>query len=230
VFSVETLSKAWYQCARLFSLPALESTRMSRIIVLVILGSVLFSPGSRADDALELAKAAVQAAGGADKLPKIVHWKETYFVGPTQTKGTEREANIAFPSTWYQGGQDIALGNADRTEKAYLVWVWTLGPLLDKDSKLTALPPTKLGDKTILGLRLSREKQKDIDLYFHEKTHRLARIDWRAYQIDFDDWKETEGFRYPAKSFVRHKDGTLYLRTEFQLFEVLKELPRVTRK
>ena len=60
--------------------------------------------------------------------------------------------------------------------------------------------------------------------------HRLARIDWRTYRIDFDDWKAADGFSYPAKSYVRYTDGNLHLRTEFQLFEVLKELPKELRK
>ena len=189
-----------------------------------------WSSAARADGAQELAEAAVKAAGGADKLPKIVHWKETFYGADPKAKGTEREAYLAFPSSWYQSGKDIAAGDADRTEKAYLVWVWTLAPLLEKDSKLKVLPAAKLGDKTIHGLRLTRDKQKDIDLYFHDKTHRLARIDWRAYRIDFDDWKVADGFSYPAKSYVRYTDGNLRLRTEFQLFEILKELPKDLRK
>lgn len=205
---------------------------MRRLLALfcAISGFLAWSPAVRADESQELAEAAVKAAGGADKLPKIVHWKETYYGADPKAKGVEREAYLAFPSSWYQSGKDIAVDNADRTEKAYLVWVWTLAPLLDKDSKLKVLPAAKLGDKPILGLRLTRDKQKDIDLYFHEKSHRLARIDWRAFRIDFDDWKVADGFSYPAKSYVRYADGSLRLRTEFQLFEVLKELPKELRK
>jgi hypothetical protein len=198
--------------------------------ILIAIGCLVGLQAANADEARDLAEAAVKAAGGADKLPKIVRWNETYFGADPKAKGTPRQAVVVFPSTWYQNGKDIAAGNADRTEKAYLVWVWTLAPLVEKDSKLTLLPPSKLGDQPILGLRLTRDKQKDIDLYFHEKTHRLARIDWRAYRIDFDDWNVAEGFSYPAKSFVRYKDGNLYLRTEFQKFEVLKELPSEIKK
>lgn len=194
-------------------------------------GYLVLVPTVRADEAQDLAETAVKAAGGASNLPKIVRWKETYYTSADpKAKGTQREAIVAFPLSWYQSGTDIAAGNADRTEKAYLVWVWTLAPLLEKDSKLKLLPAAKLGDKSIRGLRLTRDKQKDIDLYFDEKTHRLARIDWRAYRIDFDDWKEAAGFSYPAKSYVRYTNGTLHLRTEFQLFEVLKELPKELRK
>jgi len=104
-------------------------------------------------------------------LPKFLHWKETYFTSPDPAaKGTAREAIIAPPLAWYQSGKNIAAGNADRTEKTYLVWVWTLAPLLEKDSKLKLLPDAKLGDKPIKGVRLSREGQKDIDLYFDAES------------------------------------------------------------
>ena len=213
-------------------LPYLEGSSMRTLLVLICAtsGILASSPVVRADEAHDLAEAAVKAAGGTSKLPKIVRWKETFSGADPKIKGTEREAVVAFPSAWYQNGKDIAAGNADRTEKAYLVWVWTLAPLLEKDSKLKVLPAAKLGAKPIVGLRITRDKQKDIDLYFHEKTHRLARIDWRAYRIDFDDWKVVDGFSYPAKSYVRYTDGNLYLRTEFQLFEILKELPKELRK
>lgn len=193
----------------------------------VLLGA---TPVGRADDAKTLAEDAVRAAGGAERLPKIVRWKETYFVGEKADKGTPREAVVAPPLAWYQDGRDIAAGNADRTEKAYLVWVWTLVPLLEKETTLKLLPDSKLGDKPIKGLRVSRQKQKDIDLYFFADTKQLARIDWRSYQIDFADWKEADGFKFPAKAYVRLKDGKLHLRTEFQVLEVLKELPKELKK
>lgn len=180
---------------------------------------------ARADDAATLVSEAVKAAGGQDKLPRMLRWKETWFLGES-SKPNPREAILAFPSKWYQDGKDIAAENPDRTEKAYLVWVWTLAPLVDKDSTLTMLPDAKLGDRRVRGVRLTRDAQKPIDVYFDTESKRLARIDWREYQIDFADWKESDGFHYPARAFVRRKDGSLHLRTEFQVLEVLKELPQ----
>ncbi|MFO0825717.1 MAG: hypothetical protein U0792_21780 [Gemmataceae bacterium] len=204
---------------------------MNRVLLCVLAVWALTSSPGFAADPKDLAEAAVKAAGGVDKLPKIIHWKETYFFGEKPgDKGTQREAFVAPPLAWYQNGRDIAAGNPDRTEKAYLVWVWTLAPLLDKDTTLKLLPDSTLNDKPIKGLRISREKQKDIDVYFHADTKQLARIDWRNYQIDFADWKEAEGFKFPAKAFVRRKDGKLHLRTEFQVLEVLKELPKELKK
>ncbi|MBM4071701.1 MAG: hypothetical protein FJ271_22665 [Planctomycetes bacterium] len=180
---------------------------------------------ANAADARAFVAQAVKAAGGQDKLPRMLRWKETWFLGNSATPNP-REAILEFPSKWYQGGKNIAAGDPERAEKTYLVWVWTLAPLVDKNSTLKPLPDSKLGDRRIRGLRLTRDRQKPIDVYFDAETKKLARIDWRAYQIDFADWKESGGFRYPAKAFVRRKDGSLYLRNEFQVLEVLKELPK----
>ena len=192
---------------------------------------LMLSPGVQADEIADLVAAAVKAAGGADKLPKVLHWKEVYFIGAApDAKGTPRDAWLAFPDAWYQNRVNIAAGNADRTDKAWLAWVWSLGALTDPGTKLSALPDSRLKDRLIKGLRVSRENRKDIDIYFDADDHKLARIDWRAYQIDFSDWKEANGFKYPAEAFVRRKDGSLHLRTVFQSLEVVPELPADLKK
>ena len=177
------------------------------------------------DATQELAKAAIAAAGGVDHLPQVVHWKETWSLGETGSPNP-REAYIVPPNAWYQDGRNIAEGNPDRTEKAYLVWVWTLAPLVDADTTLTLLPEVELSGQTLPGLRVQRDKQPDIDLYFDRTSHRLAAIDWRTYRVDFSDWKETDGYHYASKANVRFKsDGRLHLKTEFQTFEKLEMLP-----
>jgi len=173
----------------------------------------------------ELAKLAIAAAGGVDHLPVVLHWKETWSLGETGSLNP-REAYIVPPHAWYQDGRNIAEGNPDRTEKAYLVWVWTLAPLADADTKLTWLPEVEFSGKTLQGLRVQRDKQPDIDLYFDRTTHRLSALDWRAFRVDFSDWKETDGYHYASKANVRFKsDGRLHLKTEFQTFEKREKLP-----
>lgn len=205
---------------------------------LVICGMVLVGSGSvnraaepQGDEAArKLAREAIEVAGGAEHLPKVLRWKETYYVGDLGGNGTPREAIVAPPQNWFQQGADIAAGNDDRTEKTYLVWMWTLEPLLDEKSTLTSLPDSTLAERSIRGVRVSRETQKDIDLYFDAETKKLARIDWRIFQIDFDNWTEQKGFKYPAKAFVRKKSGGLHLRTEFEMLEILDELPEELKK
>jgi len=180
--------------------------------------------GDDKDAVKSVVEKAIKAAGGEDKLLRTFRWKESYFIGDVKT-GTPREAILQPPDKWYSNKKNIAKGNDDRLEKTYLVWAWTLVPLTLKDSKLTLLPEIKVDDKPAVGLRLSRPEKPDISLYFDKESGQLARIDWRAYNIFFSDWKETDGFKYPSKAAVKRKDGTLRLRTEFGELERLKALP-----
>lgn len=200
---------------------------MSRWIGLLLAVVVLFentTARAQITDPQELAKKAVEAAGGADKLPKALRWSETWFLGTDPTPHP-RDALIGPPKTWIQNGTNIADGNADRTEKTYLVWAWTLAPLIEKDSRFTILPERKVADRPADGLKLERDDGPPIELYFDRETHRLAMVCWRKYDIDFAEWKEVDGFHYPSKAFVRRKDGTLHLWTEFKKFEKLEKLP-----
>lgn len=169
-------------------------------------------------DVQELAKAAVQAAGGLDKIPQHIAWKEEFFFGESE-KAHRRVAVLHTPNQWLQNGKDIAEGNQDRTEKTYLVWVWSLRPLLEADSKLTPLPDIQVDGKPAAGLKLSRETRPDISLYFFKDTHTLARIDWRKYHVFFSAFTEKDGFKYPSQAFVKlAADGKLFLRNEFKEF------------
>jgi len=167
---------------------------------------------------------AVAAHGGADKLLRLFRWKERYYLGD-DPKGTVRQASLVPPEEWWAGPKNIAAGNADRSDKTYLVWVWTLVPLLEKDSKLALLPDLEVDGKPAVGLKLSRDGRKDISLYFDKDSGRLVRLDWRAYYVTFENWKEHDGARYAAKSVVHRKDGTVHLWTEFLELERLKAPP-----
>ena len=167
---------------------------------------------------------AVAAHGGQDKLLRTFRWKEQYYFGESKD-GTVREASLDPPDAWWQKSKNIAAGNADRSDKTYLVWVWTLVPLLDKDSKLSLLPDLEVDGKPAAGLKLNRDGRREISLYFEKESGRLSRIDWRAYHVTFENWKEHDGARYPAKAVVRKKDGSIHLWTEFLELERLKVPP-----
>ena len=170
-----------------------------------------------------LVEAAVKAAGGAERLPRLFRWQETWFAGEDKT-AKPREAFLVPPHAWYQDGKNIAVGDADRLEKTYLVWAWSLVPLLDPDSTLTLLPAQTHAGRTVQGVRLARASQPDIDLFFDSETRRLAVIYWRKYRIEFSGWREVDGFTFPAQAAVRHLEGRLHLRTEIQQFENLNHL------
>jgi len=184
---------------------------------------VLASP-QETEKVKAIVEKAVTAHGGADKLLKTFKWKEKYYFGDSK-EGTLRTASLQPPEVWWNGSKDIAAGNSDRSDKTYLVWAWTLAPLLEKDSKISLLPDLQVDGKPASGLKLSREGRRDLSLYFDQETGRLARIDWRTYHITFENWKELDGARYPAKAVVRNKDESIHLWTEFLELERLKSIP-----
>jgi hypothetical protein len=196
-----------------------EDDAMLALMLLVLV------PAQDDEKAKAIVDKAVAAHGGADKLLRTFCWKEKYYFGDSKD-GTVRNAQLRPPEVWWNGGKDIAAGNTDRTDKTYLVWAWTLAPLLEKDSKLALLPDLDVDGRTAAGLKLTREGRRDLSLYFDKESGRLARIDWRTFHITFDDWKEHDGVRYPAKAVVRtNKDKSIHLWTEFLELERLKEVP-----
>jgi len=195
----------------------------------ILISMLALSAFSGETDVQALAKAAVQAVGGLEKIPQHFAWKEEYFLGVSE-KPHPRTAILHPPTQWFQNGKDIAEGNRDRTEKTYLASVWTLRPLLDPESKLTPLPDVDVDGKPTAGLKLSREKQLGIKLYFFKDTHALARIDWRTFQIYFAAPAELDGFKYPTQAFVKHADGKPHLRTVFKEFIRIDEKAAVWPK
>jgi len=177
-----------------------------------------------ADSVKAIVDKAVVAHGGADHLLRNFRWKEKYYIGDAND-GTLRSAELAPPELWWDGKKDIAAGNADRTDKTYLVWAWTLVPLLDKASTLSPLPDLEVDGKPAAGIKLVREGRREISLYFDRASGRLARMDWRSYHVTFENWKVVDGANYPAKAVVRNKDGSVHLWTEFLELERLKARP-----
>lgn len=201
------------------------------VFVSAFTAMIMFAPFAHGDEAASVkvtVDKAINAVGGKDKLLTNFRWKEKYFIGASND-GVLREAMITPPDHWWQGETDIAKGNPDRSEKTYLVWVWTLAPLIDEGSKLAPLPEIKVNEMPCAGIQLSRKDRPDIDLYFDKTTGLLAQIDWRTYHIHFSDWKEVDGFKYPSQAFVHNKDGTLHLRTEFLEIERLKATPQTEK-
>ena len=194
------------------------------MLQLISLAFLALATPQDSDKVKAIVDKAVAAHGGADKLLRTFRWKEKYYFGE-ETKGTIRQASLVPPEEWWAGPKNIAAGSADRSDKTYLVWVWTLVPLLDKDSKLALLPDLEVDGGPAAGLKISREGRKDISLYFNKDTGRLARIDWRTFHVTFENWKEHDGAHYPAKAVVHRKDGGVHLWTVFLELERVKTPP-----
>jgi hypothetical protein len=94
----------------------------------------------------------------------------------------------------------------------------------DKEMKLAALGESKAGDKTLVGVKVTKPGQRDVKLYFDKATNMLAKAEYRALdpiskeevtqEKSFGGYKElVPGFKSATKVSVKN-DGQLFMELE----------------
>jgi hypothetical protein len=200
------------------------------LVVTGIASSTLNAQAPTDQASRELVAQVVKAAGGADKLLRVFRIKERLNVSPDpEKKGNERVSFLEPPKYWWVGKRERV---QDEMEPAtFLVWGWTLGPLVDPTSKIEIIPEITEDEKPLVGLRVSETITPAMDFYFDKQDFRLVRIDWRNDIHRFSDWKEHDGAKYAGKCVgYRRKTGKPWYFTEILEIERLKELPPELRK
>lgn len=173
----------------------------------------------------ERVKKVVAAAGGPNKLLKLFQIKERLAVSSDPAaKGAERVSVLEPPGHWWLGKTDRV--KEQKEPAIFLVWVWTLGALVEPRSKLEAIPDARIEDRPAYGIRVSETIKPPLDAYFDAQTHRLLAIDWRGDRHIFSDWKEADGAGFPAKVVGYKKaSGQRWYHTEILELQRLQELP-----
>lgn len=168
---------------------------------------------------------ALEAVGGREKLLKLFRLKERLNVSADPAKpGNERISVCEPPGHWWVGKNDRVV--KDKEPATFLVWAWTLGPLVDPQSKLDVLPEIVDAERSASGIRISGTIDPPLDCYFDKETHLLARIDWRADTVRFSDWKSHDGVKYASKVVGTKKaTGKPWYFTEILAVERLDALP-----
>ncbi|HND54237.1 MAG TPA: hypothetical protein PLV92_17625 [Pirellulaceae bacterium] len=155
---------------------------------------------ARADEqqAKTLAAAVVKANGGEANLLRKFKMTELLNVSSNpEGKANQRVSVLEPPAHWWLGKKDRVV--EEKEPATYLVWAWTLGPLVDAKSKLESVAEVTESDRPLVGLRVSESITPAMDLYFDKETLRLVRIDWRSDIHRFSDWKEFAGATCPTK-------------------------------
>ena len=102
-------------------------------------------------------------------------------------------------------------------ENMYSEQVASLIDLDSKDFKLSALGEMKIKDKDSVGVRVSKEGKRDVNLWFDKKSHLLVKSEFRAkdpfgqmgeanQEKYFSDYKAIMGIQTPSRVIV-HNDG-----------------------
>ena len=196
----------------------------TRIALLLVLQISLAGTDVRAAEPApaELAKIVVKAAGGPEKLLKLFRMKEDLYLG-SAVKPTVRTSVLEPPAHWWMSGRDRVV--QDKEPAIDLVWGWSLTILVDPKSKLAAAPAVTIDDRPAVGLVVTESVKLPMTLYFDAETHRLVRIDHRGHQTLFSEYREADGFHYPAKSKGINPQGKEWYHTEITSVERLAELP-----
>lgn len=91
----------------------------------------------------------------------------------------------------------------------YISWVTTLVPLRDKDFQLTPLGDSRVGNRPVVGLRVSHMGHKDVELFFDKETGLLAKSRAQVKDLEndrevtestvYDQYKDVQGTKQPTK-------------------------------
>jgi hypothetical protein len=138
---------------------------------------------------------------------------------------------------WVKVAQMLLEMSADQVKEAreqlYASRVGELWPLLsDAEYKLSVIGDDKAGDRAVVGVRVAREKHRDIRLYFCKETWLVLRTDTsivpdggseEVEQITLlSDYKDADGVKYPGKVVITRK-GEKFLDGEITEFKRLEK-------
>ena len=218
-------------------MPSLPLAKLRKLAAAVLTGLVAAAAEQNSMSPVDAAepppaarvRAAVDAAGGEAKLLRLFRMEERLALGDDPAKpGSPRTSVVQPPKHWWLGKRDRVA--QDKEPATFLVWGWTLGALVDPQSKLETLPEKEIEGRRTFGIRIGGTITPAMDLYFDEGTNLLAAIEWRSDRHVFSDYREADGCRYPAKCIgYKLKDGKRWYHTEIVKLERLAEVPPENR-
>ena len=237
---------------------------MRKSLCVFVAVAILFAVASvsRADDAADaraIVAKAIKALGGEEKLSKFKAQtsKETgtyYGMGD----GLPYTSNYAVQwphqfrmeivgvftmvmngdKGWMQMNGETREMTADELKVTqddhFAGWITQLTPLKDKQFKLSTVGESKINDRPAVGVRVSVEKRKDVNLYFDKESGLLVKEDHRAIsqeqggkevnqEIFFNEYKEIEGAKIATKYLIK-RDGEKFVESEVHDIQAVGKL------
>jgi hypothetical protein len=219
----------------------------------------------RADDEAEaraLIAKSIEAAGGAANLAKhnAATWKEkgTYY-GMGEGLPYAGDYAVQWPGQfkmeiqgvfaivldgdkgWMKtGGQTLEMTGenlAVHLSNHRAGWIATLLPLKDKDFALKLLGESKVDERPVVGVKVTRKEYPDVELYFDKTTHLLSKISYPTKvpeeqfkgvtaEISFANFIEIEGAKVPSKVSMK-RDGKRFVEAEMEEIHAVGKLDDV---
>jgi hypothetical protein len=120
-------------------------------------------------------------------------------------------------------------------EQNFETEVTMLFPLLTKEKKyqFSLLGEDKVDGKPVVGVKVSKDGRRDVDLFFDKESHMLVKSASRALSPEtmqevpsatfYHDYKETNGYK-EAKKIVVQMDGKKFLEVEILESKILDKV------
>lgn len=126
---------------------------------------------------------------------------------------------------------------AEERRDLYAGWLATLAPLRDKSYQLTALPEVDVNGRPAVGVKVARQQQPDVRLYFDKQTNLLVKSAFviktpipksdkqqeTLQELLYQDYKTVQGVRQPGRVIVL-RDGKRFADTQYTDIMLLERL------
>jgi hypothetical protein len=224
-----------------------RSTLSAALVGVIALAGM--ARAAEGDDARAVIDRAVKAAGGAKALAKrkTMTWttKGTYYGMGMEIPFTANYA-LELPDKsrieienfmtrvvngdkgWIQMmGETREVDKdelAEAREDLYVNRVVSLAPLRGEGFKRSLLGDSKVGDKPVVGVKVSHAGHRDVKLFFDKKSNLLLKVESRVNSREqggkevpqesiYGDYTEVEGVQVPRKMTIK-RDGERYVEAE----------------
>jgi hypothetical protein len=129
---------------------------------------------------------------------------------------------------WIQAGGETNEMTSDQLkaqhDELYAGWISRLVPLSDKKFKLATIGEIKVNERPAVGVRVSCEGHRDVNLYFDKDSALLVKTEHRAISTEqggkevnqetyISDFREIAGTKIPHK-FLITRDGEKFVEAE----------------
>jgi hypothetical protein len=121
-------------------------------------------------------------------------------------------------------------------EDAYQDWVVSLVPLMRENFTMATLDQAQVRGRWAIGLRISQQGRRDIDLYFDRETWLLVKSSTmrrgshekdERWEVISEEFREFDGVRIATKSVI-YRDMKRWLESEVIEARFVNELPPET--
>ncbi len=124
---------------------------------------------------------------------------------------------------------------AEQKEDMYASWITNLYPLTGKGFELSTLGESKVGDNTVVGVKVAHKGHRDINLYFDKSSHMLVKTEHTVKEMGNEhkqesvikEWATVNDIKVPSKMVI-NRDGKLYVDGEMTDYKMLDKLPEKT--